>query len=282
MWKEKATKKHIGNNKGYYLLAFLIIVMLFLSFGGNYFFPDSRPINQDKLGTKQVLMTQIITLLDWEYDKGHSEMIVAFGKSTLENTAPIFQKITSFSGVSKESRRFKTKVIYNTDSIYVVSFSGVPKDFGQIYVSIQEKEITEEDAAYFSSSNFGEGEAVFYADYRRVKHTPKLEIKKEKEYVLLGINYQLSDVQQERLTLKKEIKNAEKDIYKMESTIKSLRDKQAYETKEEKEVSAGTITTMEQTIEQRKEKIKEIERIMASCEEKIKGLEQRKGVVLGT
>ncbi|MBC1333450.1 hypothetical protein [Listeria booriae] len=276
MRRKTSTQTHIGNNKVFYSVAILILVTLFFSFAGNVIFPDSTPIRQDKVGKTQNMMTQKVTLLDWKYAPNSKEMLVVFGKSPIDDGSPIFQKVTSYAGKSKTSRRYKTEIVYDTDMIYVVRVKNVPSNYGHIYVSIKEKEITDDDAIYFSTGMYGLQEIFFYSDYRRVETVPSIQVAATLTYEQSNIDYQEKSVRKNINKEKKNIQQFQTDIKKLQENTEKLQAGLELQTELEKENTRSSMQSFAQTIEQRKQKITESEKLIGEYEEKVVALNKQK------
>ncbi|MBC1937782.1 hypothetical protein HCA69_15540 [Listeria grandensis] len=276
MRRKASTQTHIGNNKVFYGVAILILVTLFFSFAGNAIFPDSTPIRQDEIGKTQNMITQKMTLLDWKYAPNSKEMLVVLGKSPVDDGSPIFQKVTSYAGKSKTSRRYQTEVVYNTDTIYVVRVKHVPGNYGHVYVSIKEKEITDEDAIYFSTGMYGLQEIFFYSDYRRVETVPSIMVASTLTYEQSNINHQEQSVRKDIANEKKNIQQYQTDIKKLQENTAKLQAGLALQTETEQENTRSSMQTFAQTIEQRKQKITETEKLIDEYEEKVVALNKQK------
>ncbi len=278
--KRLRTKIHIV----YSLVAFLIIGGFAFFYSTKLFFADTVDILNTEIG-KEFAINNLskFTVNEWVYDEETSKMQVTLITSNLTDHLSDLE----FVAVSKSNlkKSLPTKVVYSTHDVYMIMIEDVPKNFGQVALRLVKQEIDLEKMLSIDTINSSESDeqteikdsilVSIYAD-QRVIETGTVKQQKVKEYAFKITNELITETENSRELLMKDIQKNTLFISRIKEEIEVLKKELIYQTTAEQDVTNNKIFSLENEIESFEKKNSDILVDVDSFDAKIERLIQRK------
>ncbi|GED65634.1 hypothetical protein [Lysinibacillus fusiformis] len=268
----------------YSLVAFLIIGGFAFFYSTKLFFADTVDILNTEIG-KEFAINNLskFTVNEWVYDEETSKMQVTLITSNLTDHLSDLE----FVAVSKSNlkKSLPTKVVYSTHDVYMIMIEDVPKNFGQVALRLVKQEINLEKMLSIDTINSSESDeqteikdsilVSIYAD-QRVIETGTVKQQKVKEYAFKITNELITETENSRELLMKDIQKNTLFISRIKEEIEVLKKELIYQTTAEQDVTNNKIFSLENEIESFEKKNSDILVDVDSFDAKIERLIQRK------
>lgn len=268
----------------YSLVAFLIIGGFAFFYSTKLFFADTVDILNTEIG-KEFAINNLskFTVNEWVYDEETSKMQVTLITSNLTDHLSDLE----FVAVSKSNlkKSLPTKVVYSTHDVYMIMIEDVPKNFGQVALRLVKQEIDLDKMLSIDTINSSESDeqakikdsilVSIYAD-QRVIETGTVKQQKVKEYAFKITNELITETENSRELLMKDIQKNTLFISRIKEEIEVLKKELIYQTTAEQDVTNNKIFSLENEIESFEKKNSDILVDVDSFDAKIERLIQRK------
>ena len=278
--KRLRTKIHIV----YSLVAFFIIGGFAFFYSTKLFIADTVDILNTEIG-KEFAINNLskFTVNEWVYDEETNKMQVTLITSNLTDHLSDLE----FVAVSKSNlkKSLPTKVVYSTHDVYMIMIEDVPKNFGQVALRLVKQEIDLDKMLSIDTINSSESDeqakikdsilVSIYAD-QRVIETGTVKQQKVKEYAFKITNELITETENSRELLMKDIQKNTLFISRIKEEIEVLKKELIYQTTAEQDVTNNKIFSLENEIESFEKKNSDILVDVDSFDAKIERLIQRK------
>lgn len=278
--KRLRTKIHIV----YSLVAFFIIGGFAFFYSTKLFIADTVDILNTEIG-KEFAINNLskFTVNEWVYDEETNKMQVTLITSNLTDHLSDLE----FVAVSKSNfkKSLPTKVVYSTHDVYMIMIEDVPKNFGQVALRLVKQEIDLDKMLSIDTINSSESDeqakikdsilVSIYAD-QRVIETGTVKQQKVKEYAFKITNELITETENSRELLMKDIQKNTLFISRIKEEIEVLKKELIYQTTAEQDVTNNKIFSLENEIESFDKKNSDILVDVDSFDAKIERLIQRK------
>ncbi|WEA41783.1 hypothetical protein [Lysinibacillus fusiformis] len=278
--KRLRTKIHIV----YTLVAFFIIGGFAFFYSTKLFIADTVDILNTEIG-KEFAINNLskFTVNEWVYDEETNKMQVTLITSNLTDHLSDLE----FVAVSKSNlkKSLPTKVVYSTHDVYMIMIEDVPKNFGQVALRLVKQEIDLDKMLSIDTINSSESDeqakikdsilVSIYAD-QRVIETGTVKQQKVKEYAFKITNELITETENSRELLMKDIQKNTLFISRIKEEIEVLKKELIYQTTAEQDVTNNKIFSLENEIESFEKKNSDILVDVDSFDAKIERLIQRK------
>ncbi|HCX52131.1 MAG TPA: hypothetical protein DG757_24640 [Bacillus sp. (in: Bacteria)] len=278
--KRLRTKIHIV----YTFVAFFIIGGFAFFYSTKLFIADTVDILNTEIG-KEFAINNLskFTVNEWVYDEETNKMQVTLITSNLTDHLSDLE----FVAVSKSNlkKSLPTKVVYSTHDVYMIMIEDVPKNFGQVALRLVKQEIDLDKMLSIDTINSSESDeqakikdsilVSIYAD-QRVIETGTVKQQKVKEYAFKITNELITETENSRELLMKDIQKNTLFISRIKEEIEVLKKELIYQTTAEQDVTNNKIFSLENEIESFEKKNSDILVDVDSLDAKIERLIQRK------
>lgn len=208
---------------GIFAACFLFISLspLWLSSGKKYI--------SIELGKPQTFGQTTIEIMDRQYNKDKKLYVETFyiPEQSPGNIGQLFAKTVTKKDPTKN---LNTKIKNIDNQMYVLIISNLSSGFGTLKHTI---------------TNEGASNLYEYVNETQIPNNPKLKIKKEKDYQVDSVQYDIKRIKQEIHVQEKKIVQLVKDNKKLDNEIDSLKKEMNFQTTEEQEKSISTIKQYE-------------------------------------
>lgn len=258
---KSAQKRMIANTSRTYRIFSVLFVCLMLVFStSKLWLPSDAKVQNTEIGTeKEVSPAVKLRLRSWKYNHADGFMEIAFDVKNSDSSQIVFLPVAHTNRA--KTTALKTGVAYNNDGLLIVHIASVPRNWDVLSLWI--KTSVNADSAGDATGTGNDNGANFLCDSRKVIVDDTLKSSSRLIYALQSIDNQITQVNSDSATVKKEIEKYDADIKQLEFDISALKANQKYQTPDE-------VKQTNNTIQNKSSKIQDLKDSTAGCNQKIK------------
>lgn len=253
----------IKNHKNKKLLLFIIIFIggYFFFFTSNLWYPDdSNSVKATAIFSPKNWNSRDITLLSWDYSESQQMMEV---KIEINNTALDGTDQYLYTALERNKGYLDVKPVLETSDFVVLRITDLKRNWEEVSLRIkmpekaQNKTNTQEELRLYTTKK----------SVHKIKSIPDLT---SEEYQIDRINMRIAMYQDEIDKLNLSIDNLEKDKLAQERDISVLKDKEKYQTDQQKKETAQILSSAETSVKNLENEIAEHKATIEEYNQRIK------------
>ena len=261
--KNRKKTMNIKNSKNKKLLLFIIIFIggYFFFFTSNLWYPDdSNSVKATAIFSPKNWNSRDITLLSWDYSESQQMMEV---KIEINNTALDGTDQYLYTALERNKGYLDVKPVLETSDFVVLRITDLKRNWKEVSLRIkmpekaQNKTNTQEELRLYTTKK----------SVHKIKSIPDLT---SEEYQIDRINMRIAMYQDEIDKLNLSIDNLEKDKLAQERDISVLKDKEKYQTDQQKKETAQILSSAETSVKNLENEIAEHKATIEEYNQRIK------------
>lgn len=252
-----------------FLVAFVLIVFSPIVLGKDY---DYQTVSLDNPENISSSLNLIVDDMKINKEKGLFKIVLRYQDDTGVKSLSNLESNYRLNFINNKGKsKAEMKVIKVSDEFTTIYYENLPKDFGVISVTVEPRYIYPE---LEPSDDLKDKEIKFYVVDKDIPENKNMKVETSSVLYKENFKYQIKSINQLVEDEKENIKRFNLSNELLEKDIKKAEQNLDFETLEEQTSTKNKISSMQTTIENNNNLVKESEEKIYQYEEKIKYLEK--------